>query len=201
MERQRVGVIGLGPIGNRHADCYREMEGAELAGIKSKVKFDGESLMRLVRGKKKTLGDALYITECTWMRKHGLRTPRWKLIVALEPDFHFKPPVELYDLKRDPDENTDLAEAKPDVVAKLRKQMEAHIAKRTKATGLDNPMYHQDGWHGHEGIGYFESSRQAYDTLHIGDAGAARRLQAGNKDEPEEAGENEGRPEVPEASE
>jgi predicted dehydrogenase len=32
-QRQRVGVIGLGPIGNRHADCYREMAGAELAAV------------------------------------------------------------------------------------------------------------------------------------------------------------------------
>ena len=45
-----------------------------------------------------------YITECTWMRKHGWRTPEWKLIVALEPDFHFKPTVELYNLIEDPDE-------------------------------------------------------------------------------------------------
>ena len=30
---QRVGVIGLGPIGNRHADIYQEMGGAELAGV------------------------------------------------------------------------------------------------------------------------------------------------------------------------
>ncbi len=33
MKRQRVGVIGLGPIGNRHADLYREMDGAELACV------------------------------------------------------------------------------------------------------------------------------------------------------------------------
>jgi len=30
---QKVGIIGLGPIGNRHADCYREMKGAELACV------------------------------------------------------------------------------------------------------------------------------------------------------------------------
>ena len=30
---QRVGVIGLGPIGNRHARIYDEMDGAELAGV------------------------------------------------------------------------------------------------------------------------------------------------------------------------
>jgi len=31
--RQRVGVVGMGPIGNRHADCYREMAGAELVAV------------------------------------------------------------------------------------------------------------------------------------------------------------------------
>ena len=30
---QRVGVIGLGPIGNRHANIYAAMENAELAGV------------------------------------------------------------------------------------------------------------------------------------------------------------------------
>ena len=29
----KVGVIGLGPIGNRHARLYGEMENAELLGV------------------------------------------------------------------------------------------------------------------------------------------------------------------------
>ncbi len=33
MKRQRVGVIGLGPIGNLHADTYKAMPGAELVGV------------------------------------------------------------------------------------------------------------------------------------------------------------------------
>jgi len=33
MNRQRVAVIGLGPIGNRHADLYKEMDGAELVCV------------------------------------------------------------------------------------------------------------------------------------------------------------------------
>ena len=44
------------------------------------------------------------------MRKHGWRTPQWKLIVALEPDFHFKPEIELYNLIQDPEENDNVAE-------------------------------------------------------------------------------------------
>ena len=39
-------------------------------------------------------------------------------------------------------------------------------------------MLTQGDWHGHEDIDAFTSSEQAYNTLHIGDASAARRLQA-----------------------
>lgn len=33
MKRQRVGVIGLGPIGNKHAGIYQETDGAELCAV------------------------------------------------------------------------------------------------------------------------------------------------------------------------
>ena len=33
MERQRVGVIGLGPIGNRHADCHMQDPLSELVAV------------------------------------------------------------------------------------------------------------------------------------------------------------------------
>jgi len=97
----------------------------------------------------------------------------------LEPDFHFKPEVELYNLVEDPEENVNLAESHPDVVAHLRQEMDAWIARREEETGLPNPIHHQGDWHGHEGIGPFTSSQQAYDTLHIGDPNQAARLQAG----------------------
>ena len=116
------------------------------------------------------------------MRKHGWRTPQWKLIVALEPDFHFKPPVELYNLVEDPGENNNLAESQPEVVALLKARMEAWIAKREAETGLPNPIHHQGDWHGHEGVGAFKTSQQAYDTLHIGDPAQAARLQAKSRD-------------------
>jgi len=150
----------------------------DLAGVRPGIRFDGRSVMPMVRGATPSLASSLYITECTWMRKHGWRTPQWKLIHALEPDFHFKPEVELYNLVEDPDELRNVARRHPDVVACLEKEMQAHIARREKATGMANPMMHQEGWHGHDGIDYFTSSRQAYNTLHIGDAKAAARLQA-----------------------
>jgi len=153
----------------------------EILEIPSNIPFDGRSLLPLIRGERPTNWSEFYITECTWMRKHGWRTPQWKLMVALEPDFHFKPRVELYSLIEDPNEDRNLADEEPEIAAALMARMEAWIARRQKGTGNQNPMETNLNWHGSkEHQGPFTSSQQAYDTLHIGDPGAAARLQ--NKD-------------------
>ena len=162
---------------NQHKDLVPTI--LDLAGIKPKgVSFDGKSLLALAQGDVASFESEIYITECTWMRKHGWRTPEWKLILALEPDFHFKPPVELYNLVEDPDENVNLAEKYPDVVALLTGRMDSYIARRQKQTKLPNPIHNQGDWHGHTGVGPFTSSQQAYDTMHIGDPNQAAKLQA-----------------------
>lgn len=154
----------------------------ELLEVETDAAFDGVSLVGEMHGRKREPDDEFYITECTWMRKHGWRTPKWKLIHALEPDFHFKPEIELYDLARDPQELTNVAARHGDVVERLEKRMLDWIAKREKQTGRTNPMYTNLHWHGCKAWpGPFESSQQAYDTLHIGDPEAARKLQAGEK--------------------
>jgi arylsulfatase A-like enzyme len=166
---------------NQHKDLAPTL--LDLAGIeRDDIAFDGRSLLPMVRGEVASHASEFYITECTWMRKHGWRTPQWKLILALEPDFHFKPPVELYNLVEDPQENHNLADSQPQVVAALQERMEAWIAEREAASGLPNPIHDQGDWHGKEGVGAFSSSQQAYDMLHIGDPAQAARLQAKSRD-------------------
>ena len=81
-----------------------------------------------------------YISECTWMRKQGWRTPHWKFWQALEPDFHHKPPIELYNLIEDPTESNNLADKRPEVVKFMRDRMNAWIEKRCKETKKPNPI-------------------------------------------------------------
>ncbi|GMV65039.1 MAG: sulfatase [Candidatus Omnitrophica bacterium] len=151
----------------------------DILGVKTGIKFDGKSLFPEMKGKRRVPETEFYITECTWMRKHGWRTPQWKLIHALEPDFHFKPEVELYNLIDDPEEQHNLAGKEKKVAAMLEDRMHNWIARREKETGRTNPMYTNLLWHGHDEIGGpFTSSQQAYDTLHIGDPVTAQRLQA-----------------------
>ncbi|MES2460298.1 MAG: sulfatase, partial [Armatimonadota bacterium] len=131
---------------NQHKDLVPTI--LDLAGIETEVSFDGTSLLSMANGEVSSHESEFYITECTWMRKHGWRTPEWKLILALEPDFHFKPLVELYNLVTDPGENNNVAEANGDVVALLQGRMEAWIKRRETETGLTNPIHHQGDWHG-----------------------------------------------------
>ncbi len=168
------------PAGKRYSE-YCQMKDImptilDVMGIRAQIAFNGRSLVPLMQGKDRKVEPEFYITECTWMRKHGWRTPQWKLIHALEPDFHFKPEVELYDLVKDPGELVNVAEKEPAVVAMLEARMQAWIAKREKETGRTNPMLRNLNWHG-KGCGAFTTSQQAYDSMHIGSPGAAQALQ------------------------
>ncbi len=154
----------------------------DLLGVRSDIPFTGRSLVPLMRGKRLPRITEFYITEATWMRKHGWRTQEWKLIHALEPDFHFKPEVELYNLVQDPLETHNLAEREPELVALLEKRMQAWIARREQETGRPNPLFTNLDWHG-KGCGPFKTSQQAYDTLHIGSPRAAEALQGGPRRE------------------
>ena len=78
---------------NQHKDLLPTL--LDLAGLEEQAAedgyaFDGKSLMALVDGEVPSFDSEFYISECTWMRKHGWRTPGWKLMIALEPDFHFQ---------------------------------------------------------------------------------------------------------------
>ena len=175
-------IKGCCCCGSRYADICQHKDIVptllDVLGIDDTgIKFDGRNLMELVRGSAIKQEPEMYITEATWMRKHGWRTPEWKLIVALEPDFHFKPTVELYNLIDDPEEYNNLADKEPKVVKFLTDRMNAFIKKREKETGRANPMItNADKWNGFGKA--FESSEEAYNSLHIGDPAEAQKLQA-----------------------
>jgi len=117
-----------------------------LRGAAKGVNMDGVSLAPYFEHPNDSPRSEFYITECTWQRKHGWRTPIYKFWDSLEPDFHNKPAVELYNLIEDPEEEHNLAAKEPALVEALRARMNAWIEKRCKETGKKNPIL--DYWIG-----------------------------------------------------
>ena len=126
------------------------------------VKFDGRSNAPFFTDTQGSHRSEFYISECTWMRKQGWRTPIWKFWDALEPDFHNKPPVELYNLVEDPEESVNLAEKEPRVVEMLRERMDKWLKRRCRQTGKANPI-----------LDYHIGTEK-----HIGSIATAKKLQA-----------------------
>jgi arylsulfatase A-like enzyme len=118
------------------------LEAIGLAELAPQEGMTGQSLWPVLTGARtrRVPRDELYLTECTWMRKRAWRRGEWKLIEALEPDFHGFPPLELYNLTADPGERHNLADERPDVVDALRRRMRRHAAGRLRGTGLPDPV-------------------------------------------------------------
>ena len=142
---------GVIPAGARVEGQVRLLDVAptvlELLGTgETAAGMQGSSLVPLLSGERSGgTAERVYLTECTWMRKRGVRTPEWKLIVARDhPDLHGCSPVELYDLRRDPGEQYNLADARPEVVAELRTELERWRAERLRETGLPDPIEQQE---------------------------------------------------------
>jgi hypothetical protein len=158
---------------NQHKDLVPTL--LELAGSTRTIQVRRASLMPMVRGE-----CASHETRVLHHRMH-LDAQARLAHAAVEADrragagFPLQARGRALQPGRGPDENTTWPRANPDVVAFLQG---AHgrldRQAREAETGLPNPIHHQGDWHGHEGVGAFKSSQQAYDTLHIGDPNAGR---------------------------
>ena len=140
-EQRLDGLVSLKDIAptvldyaGQHALAEREnMEGTSLRTLVEDGKDDGSS-------------DAIYLTECGWMKKRAWQTKKWKLIVETggTPDVYNTPDVELYDLEEDPDEIYNLAEEADDIVAQLKNDMDDFLKRRLAETGLPDPTVEQE---------------------------------------------------------
>ncbi len=120
---------------------------AGLSELAEREKMEGTSLRALIEnGNHAGTTDAVYLTECGWMKKRGWRTKQWKLIVETgdTPEVYNTPDLELYDLEDDPDEVYNLAEEATDIVDRLKGEMENFLRRRLAETGGPDPTVEQN---------------------------------------------------------
>ena len=88
----------------------------ELAGLAPQQRIDAQSFAPLLLGRTDRHRDCVYSEIC---RHRALRTARYKYIANVNDT------PELYDLQEDPDELTNIAADRPDILADFRQMMSA----------------------------------------------------------------------------
>jgi hypothetical protein len=111
-----------------------------------KVKFDGVSLLPLLKGEEERLADRTLFFQ--WhrgdtpeaFRAFAVRGGRYKLMQpAGQNDGAWSPTFKLYDLQDDPEETKDLAADKPEIVRQLNQAYEAWFNNVTKGRDYSQP--------------------------------------------------------------
>ena len=114
----------------------------DLAGIvlPKQVKFDGRSIRPLLDGKANPadgpwpdrilVTDSQRVMDAINRRRSNVMTSRWRPVNG----------TELYDIKRDPGQENDVARAQPDVVARLRASYERWWANLEPAIYLGHEV-------------------------------------------------------------
>ncbi len=106
----------------------------DLLGLKPPARVTGESLAPMLAGKARPR-DAV-ITG--WGVHAAVRTPEWNLITTwMGP----RRPDQLYDVRKDPEELTNVAAKNPGVVAELRRKLEAYV---DSGRGVTTGSFHQE---------------------------------------------------------
>ena len=111
----------------------------DMVGIKYKEdQFDGKSLIPIIKDKKQKLRDAVLLEEYLFERKRAIRTEDFKYIEATSEKYArciacnkiHGGLTELYDLKKDPKENTNLVEKYKKTTAKMKTELYEEIQKQ-----------------------------------------------------------------------
>jgi arylsulfatase A-like enzyme len=117
-----------------------------LCGVAAPGTFDGRDLSRLLKGEKVQWPDRILFFQ--WHRgdvpekdrAFAARGPRYKLVQAagVQPAAKWTPKYELFDISKDPFEQTDLAEKLPDELAMLKEQYREWFDEVTRG-GFEPP--------------------------------------------------------------
>lgn len=94
----------------------------ELFGVGASEEFEGRSLWPLLTGEVDRGYEVVFTNQGLWTAQRAMRTDQWGLVKTMDPGLWDLPPVELYDIQKDPSEETNLADKEADARGELELQ-------------------------------------------------------------------------------
>ena len=91
----------------------------DLAGMTTPDGWHGKSLLPLLTNPEDTLRDHLVMTHGLYSAQRAVLDEEWKLVKTYHPGLYHFPPTQLFHMRSDPNETTNLAPQHPEHVARL----------------------------------------------------------------------------------
>lgn len=104
----------------------------DVLDIKIDATFDGKSLLPLIKGEVDKIYEEVISTECTWRAGISIRTEEWKLIKTIDQGLYSTPPIELFNLKKDPEEKVNLCDEEKAVRDELELRLSRWLDNKLK---------------------------------------------------------------------
>ena len=152
----------------------------EMAGVKTpeKVKFDGVSIAELLDPTKDVDWPERYVISDS----QRVRDPiKWRGSAVMSERYRLIKGKELYDIKADPGQKNDIAEANPEVVAKMRQFYDEWWAELEPTFSQTTEIYLGHPEHPVVSLTAHDWIQKVYPPWHQGSIRTAKRAQKGDK--------------------
>jgi len=132
-------IFGAGIPKNKKIDALTQLKDLaptvlDLIGVKyDSFLFDGKSLLPLIAGEEREIRDSIILEEqAAGLKKRAIRTSRYKYMESPEKEHSIcklcnsthGPITALYDLKKDPEENMNIAEKNKRITRKMKSELD-----------------------------------------------------------------------------
>ena len=114
---------------------------AELVQAEQPDDWDGSSFAAILRGETFEPRPYLVLSQGAWSCQRAIRWDDYLLIRTYHTGLKHFPAYQLYDIKQDPHETTNLAAKNPDVVATGIQKLDMWLAERMQQSGRGDPFW------------------------------------------------------------
>ena len=112
----------------------------ELAGLESAADWDGVSLVPALRGDVDVVRDSVPVCHGLYTAQRGWRSLDWKLVQTLSGGEWELPSLQLFDMRTDLHERSDVSSSHPERVSSMKAELDVWVGLMLEKSGREDPL-------------------------------------------------------------